>query len=193
MSEVSIEYPFSAAAVRNLSVGDRIRLSGLVFTGRDRFHKYLFDGGKSPVHLKDGAIYHCGPVVIRKDGEWKVLAAGPTTSSREDLYTPKIIEEHKIRVIIGKGGMGKATLEACSHHGCVYLQAVGGAAAHIAQRVERVQGVHLIKEFGAADAVWELIIHDMEAVVTMDAHGNSLHKRIRNSSKRSLRVVIAGD
>lgn len=185
-----LEYPFTAAKVRELKVGETVSLSGRIFAGRDRLHKYLFEGGKSPVDLKDGAIYHCGPIVLRKEGVWVVLAAGPTTSMRHEAYMPGIIEQHHVRVIIGKGGMGEATRRACAKYGCVYLQAVGGAASLLASRIEEVGGVHFLKEFGAAEALRELVVRSFTAIVTIDARGQSLHKKVKATSKRALKKVL---
>jgi len=189
MSRV-LEYPFTAAKVRSLKAGQRVCVSGLIFTGRDKFHRYLFHGGKAPANLADGAIFHAGPVMGRKNGKWVVLSAGPTTSARMDAYMPRLIEQHRIRVIIGKGGMGEATRQACARHGCVYLEAVGGAAVTVAQCVREVSGVHLLAEFGEAEAVWELKLKGLKAVVAIDAAGRSLHKRVRQSSKRMLGKML---
>ncbi len=182
----TLEYPFTKAAVSDLKVGEQVRISGLVFTGRDRFHAHLHKGGQSPVNLRDGAIYHCGPVVVQQGEAWMVRAAGPTTSIREEPFMAAIIQKHGLRLIVGKGGMGKNTRRACREYGCVYVQTVGGAAGILAKRIARVQGVHLIQEFGAADAVWEFIMQDMPGVVTMDAHGDSLHDTVQRSSGRAL-------
>ncbi len=186
----TLEYPFTAAKVRSLKLGHRVCVSGLIFTGRDKFHRYLFQGGKSPVNLADGAIFHAGPVMARKHGKWVVLSAGPTTSARMDSYMPRLIEQHKIRVIIGKGGMSDATRQACAKHGCVYLEAVGGAAVTVAQCVKDVCGVHLLAEFGEAEAVWALTVKGLRAVVAIDAMGRSLQKRVRQSSKRMLAKML---
>lgn len=187
---IELEYPFTQAKVRHLKVGQRVSLSGRLFTGRDRLHKYLAEGGKSPVSLSDGALYHCGPVVIRKDGAWKVLAAGPTTSCRENPYMPGIIQENHLRVIIGKGGMDDATRAACRQFGCVYLQAVGGAASLLAASLNTVVGVHFLREFGQADAMWEFSAKGLEAVVTIDSQGQSLHNRVKVSSRRNLAKLL---
>ena len=179
-------YPFTRASVRRLKVGERVLLSGRIFTGRDRLHKFLAEGGpahrsplgeggRAPVSLKNGAIYHCGPVVIRKKGRWRVRAAGPTTSIREEPYMAAIIKQHGLTVIIGKGGMGKATRQACRRYGCVYLHAVGGAAQVLADTVKKVCGVHFHKTFGPTEALWELEVVDFPCLVTMDARGHSLH------------------
>jgi fumarate hydratase class I len=186
----NLEYPFTSAKIRKFKVGQTVSLSGRIITGRDRLHKHLYDGGKTPVNLTDGAIYHSGPVVIRKEGAWIVRAAGPTTSMRQETYMSRIIEQHHVRVIIGKGGMGESTRQACAKFGCVYLQAVGGAGVMLAETVKQVAGVHFLREFGDAEAMWEFVVKGLKAVVTMDAHGRSFHKKIRISSRRALNRVL---
>lgn len=179
-------YPFSEKDVRSLKAGDTVLVSGKVFTGRDRFHKYFADGGALPVDFRDGALFHCGPVMIRKDGEWKVVAAGPTTSVRENPYEPDFIKASGVRLVIGKGGMDSNTLEACGKYGCVYLQAVGGAAALTAACVKRVSSVHFLEEWGAAEACWEFTMEDFPCVVAMDSHGTSLFSSISERSRKAL-------
>src|SRR4051812_31359100 len=128
---IELAAPFTEEKIRALKVGDAVEISGIVFTGRDAVHKYLHEGGKLPpgVNLREGMIYHCGPVVVKDDaGDWKVTAAGPTTSIREEPYQGQIIREFGLRGVIGKGGMGERTLAACREYGCVYLHGVGGAA-----------------------------------------------------------------
>jgi fumarate hydratase class I len=163
-----------------------------VVTGRDRLHKFLHDGGKPPVDLRDGAVYHCGPVAVPRDGAWSIRAAGPTTSLREEPYMASILERFGVRVIMGKGGMGEATREACARCGAVYLSIVGGTACTVAAHIEAVEGVHMLKTFGSAEAMWELRVRDLEAMVTMDSAGNSLHARVRQRSRRALRKLLAG-
>jgi fumarate hydratase class I len=103
----------------------------------------------------------------------------------------RLIEKHGVRVILGKGGMGEATRRACAEHGCVYLHAVGGAASVIADRITAVVSVHFFNEFGPAEAMWELTVDGLEAIVTIDARGRSIHDRIRASSKRALGKLLA--
>ena len=177
-----LRYPFDEASVRALRAGEVVQVFGRVFTGRDRLHKHLAEGGACPVSLQDGALFHCGPVVVPQDGGWRVVAAGPTTSVREEPYMASVIARHGVRVIIGKGGMGAATQAACVQRGCVYLQAVGGAAALLAQRIRRVDGVHFLDEFGATEALWLLEVEAFEAVVGMDTHGRNLFDEVRQAS-----------
>ena len=186
---ISLTFPFTEEKIRALKVGDEVLISGTVFTGRDAVHKYLHEGGKLPdgVNLRNGIIYHCGPVMLKQeDGSWKCTAAGPTTSIREEPYQGQIIHDFGVRGVIGKGGMGDRTAEACKENGCVYLHAVGGAAQVLAECVKKVRNVYLMEKFGAPEAIWELEIENFPAVVTIDAHGHSLHKEIFAKSQAAL-------
>jgi fumarate hydratase class I len=185
-----LTYPFSEKEVRSLKAGDAVLVSGKVYTGRDRFHKHFADGGDIPVDFRDGALFHCGPVMVRKAGAWKVVAAGPTTSVRENPYEPDFIRVSGVRLVIGKGGMDSATLAACGKYGCVYLQAVGGAAALTAACVRRVPGVHFLEEWGAAEACWEFEMDDFPCVVAMDSHGTSLFRSVSESSDSAFRSLM---
>ena len=190
LTSKAIEYPFTCRQISTLKAGDLVQVSGHVFACRDRVHKYLCEGGSCPVDLKDGAIYHCGPAVLRKDNQWVIRAAGPTTSARHEPYTPMIIEKHQVRVIIGKGGMGDGTRKACAAFGCVYLQAVGGAAQMLASRVERVASVHFMEEFGPTEALWDLVVRDFPAIVAIDAAGRNIFRRVELASRASLRQIL---
>jgi len=181
--------PFTKDKIQALKVGDEVLISGVVFTGRDAVHKYLYEGGELPseVKLRDGILYHCGPVVLKQDdGSWKATAAGPTTSIREEPYQAQIIKDFGIRGVIGKGGMGDKTLSACKEFGCVYLHAVGGAAQVLAECIKKVRNVYFYEKFGAPEAIWEFEVQDFPAVVTIDAHGNSLHKEVLARSQAEL-------
>jgi fumarate hydratase subunit beta len=187
---ISLSFPFTEEKIRSLHVGDEVAISGLVYTGRDAVHKYLHEGGALPpeVNLHDGIIYHCGPVVIRDEsGQWKVTAAGPTTSTREEPYQAKLIRDCGLRGVIGKGGMGGKTLAACRDYGCVYLHAVGGAAQVLAECIKAVRGVYMLEQFGSPEAIWAFDLERFPAVVTMDAHGRSLHDEIMAASQVELR------
>lgn len=183
-------YPFAESDVRSLNAGDAVSVSGRIYTGRDKFHKHFADGGKITVDFRDGALYHCGPVVVRDGGGWRVMAAGPTTSVRENPYEPAFIEKSGVRIIIGKGGMDAATLAAMKRFGCVYIQAVGGAAALSAAAVKKVAGVSYLDEFGAAEAVWHFDVEDFRGVVAMDASGRSLFAEIGEESQARLDKLL---
>jgi tartrate/fumarate subfamily iron-sulfur-dependent hydro-lyase beta chain len=185
----SLSAPFTDEKIRALSVGDEVALTGIVFTGRDAVHKYLHEGGELPpeVNLRDGILYHCGPVVVKDEqGRWKVTAAGPTTSIREESYQADIIGKFGLRGVIGKGGMGEKTAAACKEFGCVYFHAIGGAAQVLAECIKAVRGVYFLEKFGAPEAIWELEVENFPAVVTMDAHGNSLHREVMAASQAAL-------
>ena len=192
----SLHYPFDEKQVRALKAGDAVSITGRIYTGRDKFHKFFADGGRVPVDFKDGALYHCGPVIVRERDEgageqvWKVKAAGPTTSVRENPYEPAFIAKSGVRLIIGKGGMDAATLAAMKKHGCVYIQAVGGAAALSAAAVKQVAGVSLLKEFGAAEAVWHFDVENFTGIVAMDAHGVSLFDSVAESSRATFDRLV---
>ena len=184
-----LSFPFTEGKIRALKVGDEVVISGVVFTGRDAVHKYLHEGGQLPpgVNLRDGILYHCGPVVLKDEqGNWKVTAAGPTTSIREEPYQAEIIKKFGIRGVIGKGGMGDKTLAACRECGCVYLHAVGGAAQVLAECVKKVRNVYLLEKFGSPEAIWEFEVENFPVVVTMDSHGNSLHNEVFAASQAQL-------
>jgi fumarate hydratase class I len=187
--EVTLQTPLTEQQVRALKVGDIVLLSGRVNTGRDAVHAHLMKHDP-PVDLRGSVLYHCGPVVAKEGSGWRVTAAGPTTSIREEPYQGDIIRRYGVRAVIGKGGMGAKTLAALQEAGAVYLNAVGGAAQFYARAIEGVEGVSLM-EFGTPEAMWHLRVTDFPAVVTMDAHGNSLHKDIEQESARELATIGA--
>ena len=190
-----ITTPLSEETVRSLHAGDNVLISGILYTGRDAVHKYLADGGELPpeVDLNGGIIYHCGPVVVEKNEngvrQFKVTAAGPTTSIREEPYQAGLIARYNIRGVIGKGGMGLKTLEACKKEGAVYLHAIGGAAQVYAQCVTGVKDVFL-EQFGSPEAIWVLEVVDFPCIVTMDCHGVSLHETVQSESLDNLKAAL---
>jgi fumarate hydratase class I len=188
--EVALRAPLTEDAVRALKVGDVVLMSGAMFTGRDAVHSYLMKH-EPPVNLHGSVLYHCGPVVVKEGDAWRVTAAGPTTSIREEPYQGEIIKRYGVRAVIGKGGMGAKTLAALKEHGAVYLNAIGGAAQFYARAITGVSGVSLI-EFGTPEAMWHLTVQDFPAIVTMDAHGNSLHRDVEQSSGEHLEAIAAG-
>jgi len=185
--EIALEAPLSDADVRNLKVGDVVLVSGRMFTGRDAVHSHLMKH-EPPVDLRGSVLYHCGPVVVKEGEKWRVTAAGPTTSIREEPYQGDIIKRYGVRAVIGKGGMGAKTLAALKEHGAVYLNAIGGAAQFYARAIKHVDDVSLL-EFGTPEAMWHLTVENFPAIVTMDAHGNSLHKDVEATSGEQLETL----
>ena len=186
-----LQAPFSEEKIRALKVGDMVEVTGIIYTGRDAVHKWLHDGNEPPFSFRDGIIYHCGPVVVKEKGKWVVKAAGPTTSIREEPYQADIIEKMGLRAVIGKGGMGEKTRLACQKFGCVYLHAIGGAAQVLAECIKEVVDVFGYEQFGSPEAIWQLNVVKFPAVVTMDAHGGSLHKEVEAASGAKLAEIMA--
>lgn len=203
---IKLDIPLSDQAIRDLHVGDSVLLSGVMMTGRDAVHKWLADtfikktrqpsGDDLAVYeairplLQGGVIYHCGPVVGGLDTKhYRFVAAGPTTSIREEPYQGDIMRYFNVKGVIGKGGMAAKTLKACTEVPGVYFHAIGGAASLIAESVQRVLGVYKL-DFGVPEAIWVIEVKDFPAVVTMDAHGNSLHEVVREESRRVLEDLI---
>jgi fumarate hydratase class I len=192
---IRINLPLFEEAARRLVAGQFVLLNGLIVTGRDRIHKYLFDNrpdkGAIPFPLEGSVLYHCGPIVREMDGSYKVISAGPTTSGRMQMYEPFVIEHYKIRGVMGKGGMAGATLSAMRDLGCVYLNTIGGAGALLAQRIKRVRGVWMIEEFGRAEAMWAFEVEDFPAMVSIDTHGRSIHEEVEARSRKELETLLA--
>lgn len=180
-----LEAPITEAQIRALKVGDVVEIDGLLHTGRDAIHQRLMDQ-PPPVSLQGGVLYHCGPVALKQgEGGWKIMAAGPTTSIREEPYQAEVIKNYGVRVVIGKGGMGPKTLAGLQASGAVYLNAIGGAAQSYARCVEAVEGVDWL-ELGVPEAMWHLRVKGFRAIVTMDSHGGSLHAQVEASSAEKL-------
>lgn len=205
MRQVTI--PINNETIRDMSVGDSVLLNGVMVTGRDSAHKWMVEtfikSTRQPQDddlqvyqelkqlLDGGVIYHCGPVVAGLETkEYKFVAAGPTTSTREEPYQGDVMRHFNLKGVIGKGGMGPKTLAACQEVPGVYFHAVGGAASLIAQSVVAVDAVYKF-EFGVPEAMWVIRVKDFPAVVTMDAHGNSLHAEVAKKSQEALQVLLA--
>lgn len=203
----SLTIPIPDEEIRQLNVGDPVSLSGVMVTGRDAVHKWMIDTFVKKVRAPEGddlevyeaikpllagsAIYHCGPVVADLDsGDYSFVAAGPTTSIREEPYQGDVMRHFNIKAVIGKGGMGPQTLDACSEVPGVYLHAIGGAASLIAQSVRQVLSVYKL-DFGVPEAMWVIEVKDFPAVVTMDSHGNSLHAKVQAVSKEAFEKLVA--
>ncbi len=185
--EVILTAPLTEAQMRALKVGDVVLVNGEMFTGRDNVHAYLMKN-PPPVDMHGSVLYHCGPVMLKEGDRWSVKAAGPTTSSREEPYQADVIRRYGVRAVIGKGGMGAKTLAALKECGAVYLNGIGGAAQYYARTVEEVLGVHLM-EFGIPEAMWHLRVKGFAAIVTMDAHGNSLHADVEKTTGDALAAL----
>jgi fumarate hydratase class I len=188
-----LKLPVSEERIRELEVGDFVELTGRMITGRDAAHKWLMEDVRQDVapFMKDTVIYHCGPVVAQHDdGSWDFVAAGPTTSIREEPYQADVIGRYGLRGVIGKGGMGAKTLAGLAEHGAVYLHAIGGAAQVLARAIPSVERVFMLDEFGVPEALWVIQVEKFPVVVSMDSHGRSLHDEVEAGSKAKLDELL---
>ena len=187
---IRVSTPLSEAAVRGLSIGDRVLISGIVLTARDKVHKHLHDKAPAPAELPfelaGAVLYHCGPLMKEEGGRLVAVAAGPTTSHRMQMYEPSIIRSYGVRGIIGKGGMSEDGARAMREEGAVYFHATGGAGALLAEKIKNIEGVWMLEQFGRAEAMWAFRMEDFPAVVTIDSTGASLHDRVRRASRERL-------
>ncbi len=190
---IELTLPVDEKTIRELSVGDEISLNGRLVTGRDAAHGWLVKEKPEEVRelLSNSMIYHCGPVVKKTGNNWEFVAAGPTTSIREEPYQGTVIREYNIRGVIGKGGMGPDTLRTLKEAGAVYLHAIGGLATLIAESVVKVHTVLKLEEFGIPEALWVIDVKDFPAVVTMDSHGGSLHDKIFHLSDEKRKKLLS--
>ncbi len=187
--EYHINTPIEDA--RKFKVGDVLYITGEVVLARDEAHKKLMEEG-APIDLHGAVIYHCGPVVTKRNGEWKVIAAGPTTSIRMEIFEDEFIEKFHPAIIVGKGGMGERTLKALKEHGAVYAAYTGGCGALAAERIKGVKEVHFLEELGIPEAVWVFRVEEFgPLVVTMDSHGNSIYDEIDEKAKKNLDEILA--
>ena len=202
---IKLTIPIPDDEIRKLHVGDTVFLDGIIVTGRDAAHKFMIENYiRNPVSpeqqglydelkqlLEGGVIYHCGPVVKQhEDGSYSFVAAGPTTSIREEVYQPEVIAHFNLKGVIGKGGMGPNTLKACHEQPAVYFHAIGGAASLIAQSVKEVVAVHKM-EFGVPEAMWVIRVEEFPVVVTMDSHNQSIHDKVEEQSREKFAELIA--
>lgn len=188
-----LKLPVSEDEIRKLKMGDFVELTGRMITGRDAAHKWLMEEIREDVvpFMKDTVIYHCGPVVgENEDGSYDFLAAGPTTSIREEPYQADVIGRYGLRGVIGKGGMGAKTLAGLAEHGAVYLHAIGGAAQVLARAIPKVERVFMLDEFGVPEALWVIEVDHFPVVVSMDSHGNSLHDEVEGKSLAKLKELL---
>ena len=185
------ETPIAEEKVRELKAGDVIYVSGIIFTARDEAHKVLLERGE-PFPLEGLALFHCGPVVRKRNGAWEVIAAGPTTSMRMESLEPEFLRRFKPRVIIGEGGMGEGTLAALAEVGAVYCHFTGGAGALAARAIKSVREVHYLEELGIPEAIWVFEVERFgPLVVAMDSHGRSLYAEVGAAVEANLEKVLA--
>jgi len=194
--ERRINLPIDEASARELRMGDILYLTGTIFTARDEAHLLMLaahDAGQPfPFDPSRMALFHCGPVMAKEGSGWRVVAAGPTTSIRMELFEDRFLEAFRTRIVIGKGGMAEKTQAALERIGAVYAHYTGGAGALAARRVERVEGVHWLDELGMPEAAWIFSVKDFgPLLVTMDSVGGNLYGELDEKISENLKSVIA--
>ncbi len=189
----SLQVPLTEEVVRSLKAGDEVTISGPVLTARDEAHTRALEiherGEPLPFELQGMAVYHCGPIMAKDGDGWKLMAAGPTTSSRMNMIEPSFIRAFGIKAIIGKGGMSKPTVEAMEECGCVYLAFTGGAAVIASQGIKEVNAVDW-PDLGMPEAVWHLEAAGFgPLIVAIDAHGHSLYDDIDKKVSANVKEI----
>ena len=193
MTVFKLKTPISEEDVRKLKVNDIIYISGTIITARDAAHKraleYQKEGKKLPISLKGSVLFHCGPIVKGSKDEWKIVAAGPTTSSRMNLFADKFIKNFKVRIIVGKGGMNNKTAAAMKKYGAVYGAFTGGVAVLGAKAIKKVKGVEW-DDLGIPEAIWILEVEDFGPLtIAIDSQGKNLYDEINKKVQKNKQKI----
>lgn len=179
MMEYHFNLPLKSEDIDKLNVGDVLYITGKIFTARDEAHRLMLESNEIPFNPSDMALYHCGPLMKKDKERWIPVSAGPTTSSRMEIFEDRFIEKFKIKLIIGKGGMGKNTLKALQKYTCIYTSYIGGAGALAADRISEVENVYWLDELGMPEAVWIFKVKEFgPLIVAMDSKGNSIYEQL---------------
>jgi fumarate hydratase subunit beta len=190
MAEYELKTPIPEEEIRKLKAGDIIYITGIVYLSRDEAHlralELAEEGKELPMDFKGLALFHCGPIVKQDEkGEWHVVAAGPTTSSRMEIFQDKYIEKFRISVVIGKGGMFERTTAAMKKYGAVYGAFTGGAAVLAAKAVKKVKGVEWL-DLGTPEALWIFEVERFGPLtVAIDSHGKNLFKQVSDKVQKN--------
>jgi len=180
--EYHLSLPLNENDVKKLKIRDVLYISGFVFTARDEAHLTMLEKDKIPFDPSVMGLFHCGPLMKKIKDNWEVVSAGPTTSSRMEIFEDKFIEKFGIKLIIGKGGMGKDTQKALQKYICIYTSYTGGAGALAAEKVEEVKDVFWLDKLGMPESVWILKVKEFgPLIVSMDSNGRSIYDEIKKS------------
>ena len=193
MAVYKFKTPISEEEIRKLRVNDVLYVSGTMFTARDQAHKraleYFKQGKPLPLRLEGLAVFHCGPIVKKKEDRWTIVAAGPTTSTRMEIFEDEFIKNFRVRVIIGKGGMGKRTTEAMAKYGAVYGAFTGGAAILAAKAIKNVRTVEWL-DLGMPEAMWILEVEEFGPLaIAIDSHGNNLFEDVKRKVEENKQKI----
>lgn len=189
MAVYKLKTPISEEEIRKLKVNDVLYITGTIVTARDQAHRraleYFKEGKPLPINLEGSAVFHCGPVVSKEAEKWVAVAAGPTTSTRMDIFEDEFIKNFKVRVIIGKGGMGQKTTDAMAKYGAVYGAFTGGAAILAAKAIKNVKGVEWL-DLGMPEALWIFEVEEFGPLaIAIDSHGNNLFADVQKKVEKN--------
>lgn len=194
--EYKLRTPVPEGEIRRLKMGDLVYVSGTIITARDEAHMKALElhekGEEPPVDFRGVGIFHCGPIMKKVDGKWTVVAAGPTTSARMEIFQDKFIEAFRPAIIIGKGGMGDRTAKACADYGCAYGAFTGGAALLAVKGIKRVRDVFWLDELGMPECLWVYDVEDFgPMIVTIDSHGNNMTENVKRKILEKKEKILA--
>jgi len=195
MATYKLKTPISEEDVRKLKVNDVLYITGTIVTARDQAHRRALEmakeGKKIPIDIKGLAVFHCGPIVKKEGDKWIAVAAGPTTSTRMDIFEDEFIKTFGVRVVIGKGGMGKRTTEAMKKYGAVYGAFTGGAAVLAAKTIKNVRTVEWY-DLGVPEALWVFEVQDFGPLaISIDSHGNNLFEDVKKQVEENKLKIYA--
>ncbi len=193
MVEYRLNIPIQEKEVRKLKTRDIVYVSGTMFAARDQAHRRILEYTekkmKLPVDLEDAVLFHCGPIIKKKVDRWEIISAGPTTSSRMNSLTAKMLETFRVRIIIGKGGMDAAVAAALKKYGAVYCHFTGGAGVLAAKNIKKIEGLEW-SDLGLPEAIWKLKVENFgPCTVTIDSHGGNLYREVERQVKENVKKV----
>ena len=195
MATYKLKTPISEEDIRKLQVNDVLYITGTMVTARDQAHRRALEmakeGKQIPIDLKGLAVFHCGPIVKKVGDKWVAVAAGPTTSTRMDIFEDEFIKTFGVRVVIGKGRMGKRTSEAMKKYGAVYGAFTGGAAVLAAKTIKNVKTVEWY-DLGVPEALWVFEVEEFGPLaVSIDSHGNNLFEDVKKQVEENKQKIYA--
>lgn len=196
MNKKILTTPITDEDLKNIRIGDIIYLNGTLVTCRDVAHRRVVEGGiPLPIDLKGKAIFHAGPIVREtEDNKYEIVSIGPTTSMRMEKFEKQFIEKTGVKLIIGKGGMGKRTEEGCKTYKALHLVFPAGNAVYAATKVERIKEVYWT-DLGMPESLWVCEVKEFgPLIVSIDAEGNNVFEQNKaefNRKKKSNMSTLA--
>ena len=178
----NLQLPLSRAVARSLKLGDMVTVSGMLFTGRSRFHiRAIEDDVYPPLDFaKVNCFFHVGPVMRPEGGVWKIVSIEPTSSIRFERYGADVVRKFRLRTLIGKTTMGPRTAEALKEIGGVFLSKIGLCGNQLGNQVTRIQRVYFLEELGKTEATWVMKVREFGPFfVAIDARGRNYFENMQ--------------